>query len=221
MRLRGRLARHGFEVSSYDLGEARATADLLPSIAPSEQVPSTRIRELVRAALELARTRRARPDARRARAADPARRPLRPCTSPSTPSEAEYARRRLAFDELFALQLAVLRTRVDECARRQPLGEPGELVARYRDGAAVRADRAPGARDRRDRPRPRTRRADAAAAPGRRRLRQDGGRSLRAAARGRGGAPGSADGADGDACRAALPHDRGHLRASSGCASCC
>ena len=88
---------------------------------------------------------------------------------------------------------------------------PGELVARYRDGAPVHAHRAPGARDRRDRRRPRAHDADAAAAAGRRRLGEDRRRALRAAARGRGRPPGRADGADRDARRAALPHDRGAL----------
>ena len=75
-------------------------------------------------------------------------------------------------------------------------------------GAPVRAHALPGAGDPRDRRRPRAHGADAAAAPGRRRLRQDGRRALRAPARGRGRPPGRADGADGDARRAALPHDR-------------
>ena len=51
MRLRGRLGRYGFDVKSYDLGEARATADFAPVYPASEQVPSTRLRELARAAL--------------------------------------------------------------------------------------------------------------------------------------------------------------------------
>src|SRR5690349_21556606 len=51
VRLRGRLGRHGFDVKSYDLGEARATADFAPVYAASEALPSTRIRELVRSAL--------------------------------------------------------------------------------------------------------------------------------------------------------------------------
>src|SRR5579862_3078754 len=53
VRLRGRLSRHGFEVRSHDFEEARATADHAPVYRASEQVPSTRIRELVRSALEL------------------------------------------------------------------------------------------------------------------------------------------------------------------------
>ena len=72
VRLRGRLGRHGFDVKSYDLGEARATADFAPVYGASEQVPSTRLRELVRSALTAHVARRPRPAAGRARPADPA-----------------------------------------------------------------------------------------------------------------------------------------------------
>src|SRR6184192_1388702 len=51
VRLRGKLGSRGFDVKTYDLGEARATADFAPVYAASEQLPSTRIRELVRVAL--------------------------------------------------------------------------------------------------------------------------------------------------------------------------
>ncbi|HEY7398130.1 MAG TPA: OB-fold nucleic acid binding domain-containing protein, partial [Gaiellaceae bacterium] len=51
VRLRGKLGRHGFDVKSYDVGEARATADFAPVYPASEEVPSTRLRELVRGAL--------------------------------------------------------------------------------------------------------------------------------------------------------------------------
>src|SRR6476646_727003 len=51
LRLRGKLGRYGFDVKSYDVGVARATADFAPVYPASEQVPSTRLRELARAAL--------------------------------------------------------------------------------------------------------------------------------------------------------------------------
>src|SRR5213076_3502322 len=51
VRLRGKLGSRGFDVKTYDLGEARATADFAPVYAASEELPSTRIRELVRSAL--------------------------------------------------------------------------------------------------------------------------------------------------------------------------
>src|SRR3954470_19414079 len=52
VRLRGRLGKYGFDVKSYDVGEARATADFAPVYPASEAVPSTRLRELTRAALD-------------------------------------------------------------------------------------------------------------------------------------------------------------------------
>jgi ATP-dependent DNA helicase RecG len=130
VRLRGKLGRHGFDVKTYDLGEARATADFAPVYAASEQLPSTRIRELVRAALG-------------AHAGDvldplpaeldlPLRRDAVAAVHfPRDLDEAERARQRLALDELVTLQLAVARSR-DESAVAVALGEPGELVSRYR-----------------------------------------------------------------------------------------
>src|SRR2546425_319319 len=52
-RLRGKLGRYGFDVKSYDIGETRKTADFAPVYPASEQIPSARLRELVRAALAL------------------------------------------------------------------------------------------------------------------------------------------------------------------------
>ena len=97
------------------------------------------------------------------------------------------------------------------CSSRRRCRRPGELLAALSRRAPVHAHRRAGARDRRDRPRSRPHDADAAAAPGRRRLGQDGRRARDAPARRRGGPAGSADGADRGARRAALPHDRGHL----------
>ena len=51
VRLRGKLSRYGFEVKSYDVGEAKRTADFAPVYPASEQIPSARLRELVRRAL--------------------------------------------------------------------------------------------------------------------------------------------------------------------------
>jgi ATP-dependent DNA helicase RecG len=136
VRLRGRVGRHGFEVKSYDVGEARATADYAPVYGASEQVPSTRIRDLVRSAL-LAHV----DDVLEPLPAEldlPLRRDaIAALHFPVDPAEAERARRRLALDELVTLQLAVLRSRVDG-AVGTPLGEPGELVGRYRDALPFR-----------------------------------------------------------------------------------
>ncbi len=194
VRLRGRLGRFGFDVKSYDLGEARATADFAPVYGASEQVPSWRLRELTRAALDVHACDVL--DPLPAELELPLRRDaLWALHFPEDGREAEEARQRLALDELLALQLAVLRSR-DEGAVAAPLGEPGELVTRYRkalpfqltahqEQAIAEIDR-DLARDG----------ADAAAATGRRRLGQDRRRALCAAAGGRGGTPGCADGSD-------------------------
>jgi ATP-dependent DNA helicase RecG len=130
VRLRGRLSKHGFEVKTYDLGEARATADHAPVYRASEQVTAPRLRELVRAAL----------DSHIHDVVDPLpaelelpirRDALAALHFPADLAQAERARRRLALDELIALQLAVLRSRVEGAVGR-PLPEPGELVERYR-----------------------------------------------------------------------------------------
>jgi len=130
VRLRGKLGRRGFDVKTYDLGEARATADFAPVYAASEALPSTRIRELVRLAVG-------------AHAGDvldplpaeldlPLRRDAVAAVHfPADLGEAERARERLALDELVTLQLAVMRSR-DDSAVAVALGEPGELMARYR-----------------------------------------------------------------------------------------
>src|SRR5215217_6851203 len=130
VRLRGRLGKYGFDVKSYDLGEARATADFAPVYPASEAVPSTRLRELARAAL--AEHARDVLDPLPSELELPVRRDaLAALHFPETEEEAEEARRRLALDELLTLQLAVLRSR-DEDAVAAPLGAPGELIDRYR-----------------------------------------------------------------------------------------
>jgi ATP-dependent DNA helicase RecG len=130
VRLRGKLGKYGFDVKSYDLGEAKRTADFAPVYPASEQIPSVRLRELARAALD-AHLR----DVLDPLPADldlPVRRDaLAAIHFPADLHEAEEARRRLAFDELVALQLAVLRSRGDE-GIAAPLGQPGELISRYR-----------------------------------------------------------------------------------------
>ena len=131
VRLRG-PARRGTASRSraYDLGEARATADFAPVYRASEEVPSPRIRELVRAAL--AAHAHDVVDPLPARLELPIRRDaLAALHFPVDPAQAEEARQRLAFDELVALQLAVARSRV-EGEPGEALPPPGELVARYR-----------------------------------------------------------------------------------------
>ena len=129
---------------------------------------------------------------------------------PRSLEEAEEGRQRLAFDELLVLQLALARRtaeREEQVAAALP--EPGELIGRYRAALPFELTEHQEEAIAGDRRRPRAHDADAAPAPGRRRLGQDGRRALRAPAGGRGRPPGRADGADRDARRAALPHDRG------------
>jgi ATP-dependent DNA helicase RecG len=131
IRLRGKLGRYGFDVKSYDLGEAKRTADCAPVYPASEQIPSTRLRELVRAAL--AEHARSLPDPLPAELELPLRRDaLAAIHFPVDDAQAEQARERLALDELLALQLVVARSR-DTDAVAHSLAEPGELIGRYRD----------------------------------------------------------------------------------------
>ena len=131
VRLRGKLGRYGFDVKSYDVGEARATADFAPVYPASEQVPATRLRELARAAL--AQHGRFQPDPLPAEHELPLRADaLLSVHFPESLEQAEQARRRLALDELLVLQLVVARSRtVDAVA--PSLAEPGELIGRYRE----------------------------------------------------------------------------------------
>ncbi len=131
LRLRGKLGRYGFDVKSYDVGAARATADFAPVYPASEQIPSTRLRELVRVAL--AQHGRFVPDPLPAQLELPLRcDALLAVHFPETEAQADEARRRLALDELFALQLVVAHSRDDD-AVAVALDRPGELVARYRE----------------------------------------------------------------------------------------
>jgi ATP-dependent DNA helicase RecG len=130
IRLRGKLGRHGFDVKSYDVGEARATADFAPVYPASEQVPSWRLRELARAALD--QHAHAVRDPLPAELDLPLRRDaLAAIHFPADEGEAELARRRLALDELVTLQLAVARSRDDD-AVATALPPAGELIERYR-----------------------------------------------------------------------------------------
>src|SRR6476646_4165142 len=130
LRLRGKLGRYGFDVKSYDVGEAQATADFAPVYPASEQVPSTKLRDLVRVAL--AQIGRYLPDSLPAELDEPlACDAIAAIHFPRDEAEAEAARRRLALDELFTLQLVVARSR-DEDAVATALPEPGALVGRYR-----------------------------------------------------------------------------------------
>jgi ATP-dependent DNA helicase RecG len=136
VRLRGQLRRNEFNVRSYDLNGASATADFAPVYPASEDVTVKKLRELVGAALPHVRDF---PDDLPAWVAVEASLPIRADAlhalhRPRDADEGERGRRRLAFDELLALQVGLARRRRGREDEQAPvLGEPGELVARYRD----------------------------------------------------------------------------------------
>jgi ATP-dependent DNA helicase RecG len=135
VRLRGQLKRGGFQVRSYDLNGVAATADFAPVYPASEEVTPKRLRGLVARALPHARDL---PDALPAELKSGEGLPLRADAlvalhQPRSLEEGEAARRRLAFDELLVLQVGLARARAGrETDRAQPLGEPGQLIDRYR-----------------------------------------------------------------------------------------
>jgi ATP-dependent DNA helicase RecG len=135
VRLRGAPNRYGFQVRAYDLNGGSATADFAPVYPASEEVASAKLRELVESALPLATDR---PDPLPAGLKAERGLPLRgdalvALHRPRTLGEVEEGRRRLAFDELLTLQLALARQAAErEEAVAVALPEPGELIERYR-----------------------------------------------------------------------------------------
>ena len=135
VRLRGKQNRYGFQVDSYDLGDTAETADFAPVYPASEDLAQKQLRAVVASALPVAG---AGGDALPARLRVGARLPLRADAltaihSPRSLEEAETGRRRLAFDELLTLQLALARRVAErEGLVAAALPEPCELVDRYR-----------------------------------------------------------------------------------------
>jgi ATP-dependent DNA helicase RecG len=135
IRLRGRQNRVGFAVETYDLGDAHDTADFAPVYPSSEELTQKQLRALVGAALAHARSGA---DLLPSDLAARDRLPLRADAlvalhQPRSRDEAEEGRRRLAFDELLVLQLALARRAAErEALVASALPEPGELAARYR-----------------------------------------------------------------------------------------
>jgi ATP-dependent DNA helicase RecG len=133
VRLRGRQGRFGFDVKSHDLGEASATADFAPVYPANEEITPKKLRELVEAALPPALA-----DPLPAVLKQRERLPQRgdalwSLHRPRSLEEAETGRRRLAFDELLLLQIGIAQRRREREHEVAPaLGEPGELVDRYR-----------------------------------------------------------------------------------------
>jgi ATP-dependent DNA helicase RecG len=135
VRLRGQLKRGEFHVRSYDLDGVSATADFAPVYPASEELTVKRLRTLAEAALERAwNVVDPLPAELKGREGLPLKADaLWALHRPRSLDEAERGRRRLAFDELLALQLGLVRRgRERENAEATPLESPGDLVVRYR-----------------------------------------------------------------------------------------
>ncbi|MCW2975007.1 MAG: ATP-dependent helicase RecG, partial [Actinomycetia bacterium] len=135
MRLRGRPGRYGFDVKAYDLGDGDATADFAPVYPAGEEITPKKIRALVGAALPHAH------DYYDPLPADVRVREQLPLKSdalavvhhPASGEEAEVGRKRLAFEELLLLQIGIARRAAERERTLAPsLGDPGELIERYR-----------------------------------------------------------------------------------------
>ncbi len=136
VRLRGKLGRYGFDVRSYDLGEASATADFAPVYPAAEEIASKTVRRVVEAALpRVLDVLDPLPAELRQREELPLKRDaLSVVHRPASGQEAETGRARLAFEELLVLQIGIAR-RVAERERTlaAALGAPGALARRYRE----------------------------------------------------------------------------------------
>jgi ATP-dependent DNA helicase RecG len=135
VRLRGRANRFGFAVSSYDLEGEVETADFAPVYPASEDVSQKKLRELRAQVLGLVRDAgEPLPAELRSSEGLPLRADaLAALHRPRSLAEAELARKRLAFDELLVLRLALARTAAErEQSSAEPLGPPGDLIASYR-----------------------------------------------------------------------------------------
>jgi ATP-dependent DNA helicase RecG len=136
VRLRGKLGRWGFEPRSYDIGDARATADFAPVYPAAEEIAAVTVRRVVDAALPLAvHVPDPLPAELREREGLALKRDaLAAVHRPRDLDEAETARRRLAFEELLVLQVGIARRVAEREKTLAPgLGEPGELIRRYRE----------------------------------------------------------------------------------------
>jgi len=136
VRLRGKLGRYGFEPRSYDIGdEARATADFAPVYPAAEEIAAVTVRRVVDAALPLAvHVPDPLPAELREREGLALKRDaLAAVHRPRDLDEAETVRQRLAFEELLVLQVGIARRAAERERTLAPaLGEPGELIHRYR-----------------------------------------------------------------------------------------
>jgi ATP-dependent DNA helicase RecG len=133
--LRGSLERGEFLVRDYDLDGGDALSRVIPVYRASEALASKRVRDLIERALPAVHH-LADPLPARLRAGR--RLPLKrdaivALHRPDPPDQAETGRRRIAFEELLVLQVGLARRRAASGGASAPsLGEPGELLARYR-----------------------------------------------------------------------------------------
>jgi len=135
VRLRGKSNRYGFNVKSHDFGEGSVNADFAPVYPAGEEISSQKLRALVAAALMRAGDYvDPLPAELRVRENLPLKRDaLVAMHRPEAEGEAERGRRRLAFEELLVLQVGIARRAAARQRTLAPsLGEPGELIARYR-----------------------------------------------------------------------------------------
>jgi ATP-dependent DNA helicase RecG len=129
-----------FKVERHELagdGAGLHTVGLVPLYSASETVSTGKLRELTERALPLVRWfSDALPAALREREGLPLRADaLTAFHRPERREDAERARERLALEELLTLQIALLRRRreLEKGAVAQALGEPGDLITRYRE----------------------------------------------------------------------------------------
>src|SRR3989440_1983461 len=152
VRLRGKLGRFGFEPRSYDIGETgraegprssggaalaglSATADFAPVYPAAEEIAAATVRRVVDTALPLAlHVPDPLPAELREREGLALKRDaLAAVHRPRDLGEAETGRQRLAFQELLVLQVGIARRAVERERTLAPaLGEPGDLIHRYR-----------------------------------------------------------------------------------------
>src|SRR5947207_5380128 len=153
VRLRGKLGRFGFEPRSYDIGETgpaegprssggaapaalSATADFAPVYPAAEEIAAATVRRVVDTALPLAvHVPDPLPAELREREGLALKRDaLAAVHRPRDLDEGEAGRQRLAFEELLVLQVGIARRAAERERTLAPgLGEPGDLIRRYRE----------------------------------------------------------------------------------------